>query len=143
MASNIHSRWGHLIIDSSRCLKRCLRQFKDAVLNVPYTLVHLATQMCSKRSTWKVLGLSATRKLGEIFWVIAICVLSEILIWCLSLALRLIDIQFLSAIVGMVMVFVFMLALSRFCDSTERFYMTRIKSKVSHDLDSYLHKRVY
>ncbi|RNJ57892.1 hypothetical protein D7B24_005534 [Verticillium nonalfalfae] len=86
--------------------------------------------MRSKRSTWKVLGLSATRKLGEIFWVIAICVLSEILIWCLSLALRLIDIQFLSAIVGMVMVFVFMLALSRFCDSTERFYMTRIKSKI-------------
>ncbi|KAG7112601.1 hypothetical protein HYQ45_017245 [Verticillium longisporum] len=99
--------------------------------------------MCSKRSTWKVLGLSATRKLGEIFWVIAICVLSEILIWCLSLALRLIDIQFLSAIVGMVMVKQKYERDSSKTDSTERFYMTRIKSKVSHDLDSYLHKRVY
>ncbi|KAM0276804.1 hypothetical protein ACHAQH_006393 [Verticillium albo-atrum] len=86
--------------------------------------------MCSKQSTWKVLEPIVMRKMVEFTSILAICFFSELLIWCLSLALRLIHFQFLSAILGMLVVFLVMTTLSKGFPSTERFYLKRIKSKV-------------
>ncbi|TID01566.1 hypothetical protein CH35J_004852 [Colletotrichum higginsianum] len=68
--------------------------------------------------------------MGEIFWIVVIYIASELLIWCLSLALRLAGLQFLSSILGMLLVFASMVSISQLRPGSDGFYRRNIKSKV-------------
>lgn len=68
--------------------------------------------------------------MGEIFWIVVIYIASELLIWCLSLALRLAGLQFLSSILGMLLVFASMVSVSQLRPGSDGFYRRNIKSKV-------------
>ncbi|KAM0324421.1 hypothetical protein ACHAQA_008203 [Verticillium albo-atrum] len=129
MAAN-ESHTGHLIVDASRCLIQCLRQIRDAAPAITPTLAKSIPPMHIEKSSCKVHALQAAQVVGHTFWVVIICLLSQLLIWCLSLGLRHMGLPFLSAIVGMVLVFAFMATLNKFCSSTESFYTKRIKPKV-------------
>lgn len=71
------------------------------------------------------------RRSVELGWVIAIFFTCELLIWGIYAALRLAGVQFLSPIVGMVAVFLGMLALARVVKRTEDMYGDYLRSKVS------------
>ncbi|ROT38142.1 hypothetical protein SODALDRAFT_400415 [Sodiomyces alkalinus F11] len=67
---------------------------------------------------------------NELFWVVIIYLFSELLIWSLSLALRLAALEYFSAIFSMVVVFLFMTLLHQVCKTSDEFYHLRVKSKV-------------
>ncbi|CCF36039.1 hypothetical protein CH063_07692 [Colletotrichum higginsianum] len=116
---------------------RCLRHF---TYHVPKISLHVPLRM-SRRSSdgknsnsethaWRVRGRTVLRRMGEIFWIVVIYIASELLIWCLSLALRLAGLQFLSSILGMLLVFASMVSISQLRPGSDGFYRRNIKSKV-------------
>lgn len=70
------------------------------------------------------------QRMGDILWVVAIYLTSELLIWGLSLALRPMRLQFLASILGMALVFVVMVSFQQLYPGSEGFYHRNIKSKV-------------
>lgn len=74
---------------------------------------------------------AVTSVAGQLFWVVILYLLSELLIWSLSLALRLARSEYFSTILGMVVVFLSMSLLHQICETSDEFYHLRIKSKAS------------
>lgn len=73
------------------------------------------------------------RRTGEIFWVGVMFLLSQVLIWGLHLVLRPAGLEFLSSILGMMLVFLAMEILNKLCNGTTRFYKDHVKPKVRPD----------
>lgn len=76
---------------------------------------------------------SVIRRTGEIFWVGVMFLLSQVLIWGLHLVLRPAGLEFLSSILGMMLVFLAMEILNKLCNGTSRFYKDHVKPKVRPD----------
>ncbi|KAH6693505.1 hypothetical protein F5X68DRAFT_227917 [Plectosphaerella plurivora] len=70
------------------------------------------------------------RRTGELFWVAVMFLLSQVLIWGLHLALRPAGLEFLSSILGMMLVFLAMEMLNKVCNGTSRLYKDHVKPKV-------------
>jgi hypothetical protein len=86
--------------------------------NTPAALAHVSTVI---------------RRTGEIFWVGVMFLLSQVLIWGLHLVLRPAGLEFLSSILGMMLVFLAMEILNKLCNGTSRFYKDHVKPKVRPD----------
>ena len=71
------------------------------------------------------------RRSLDMGWVVVIFFVCELLIWGIYAALRPAGVQFLSPIVGMVAVFLGMLALARVVKRAEGAYTEYLRSKVS------------
>ncbi|KAL2753023.1 hypothetical protein ACRALDRAFT_2112518 [Sodiomyces alcalophilus JCM 7366] len=67
---------------------------------------------------------------GQLFWVVVLYLLSELLIWSISIALRQAALEYFKTIFGMVVVFLSMTLLNQVCKTSDEFYHLRIKSKV-------------
>ncbi|KAK1721407.1 uncharacterized protein BDZ83DRAFT_583768 [Colletotrichum acutatum] len=70
------------------------------------------------------------QRMRDIFWVGVIYLASELLIWSLFLGLYEYRLDYLSPIIGMVVVLCFMFAISCLCPRSESFYHRHIKCKV-------------
>ncbi|GJC89436.1 hypothetical protein ColLi_12274 [Colletotrichum liriopes] len=84
----------------------------------------------SRTHTWRTCGHPIFQRMGDIFWVAVIYLASELLIWALTFALSPVELQFLSSISGMVLVFAFMVSVSQLCPGSDGFYHRNVKSKV-------------
>ncbi|KAF9875256.1 hypothetical protein CkaCkLH20_07076 [Colletotrichum karsti] len=118
---------------SSFRLPGCLRHFADNVLE---SFPRLPSRMFKRgndqdtSSTWRSCRRSVARRVGVIVWVAVIYLTSELLVWSLSMGLRLAGLQFLSSIAGMILVLASMVALQQVCSGSDVFYHRNIKSKV-------------
>ena len=67
---------------------------------------------------------------SKLFWVVVMFLVCELLIWGIYTALHLAGVEFLSSIVGMVVVFLAMLLLARLAPRSEVLYGKYVKAKV-------------
>ncbi|KAK1573127.1 uncharacterized protein LY79DRAFT_416959 [Colletotrichum navitas] len=120
----------------SRQIRRCLKHFTDNAVkissNLPLRMFSRGTDKKndSRTNTWKTWRHHILQWISAIFGVAVIYLASELLIWGIFLVLRPVRLQFLNSIVGMILVFAFMTAISQFCSGSDVIYNRNIKSKV-------------
>lgn len=85
--------------------------------------------------TWNRRKATVFTRLAHLFWIFVTCLLSEMVIWALSRALAQANVEFLSSICSMFLVFVCMGIALLFWSPTERVYQQLIKPKVHSGLE--------
>ncbi|KAK2040665.1 hypothetical protein LZ31DRAFT_603700 [Colletotrichum somersetense] len=117
-------------------IRHCLRHFTD---NAPKIPSHLLLRMFptgtdeksnGRTNRWNTWRHPILEWMSAIFWVAVIYLASELLIWGIFLVLRPVGLQFLNSILGMVLVFASMTAISQLFSGSDGIYTRNIKSKV-------------
>ncbi|EFQ35974.1 uncharacterized protein GLRG_11118 [Colletotrichum graminicola M1.001] len=120
----------------SQQIQRCLKNFTDNAVkissNLPLRMFSRGTDKNnnSRTNTWKTWRRHTLQWISAILGVAVIYLASELLIWGIFLVLRPVRLQFLNSILGMIMVFAFMAAVSHLCSGSDGIYNRNIKPKV-------------
>ncbi|KAK1494913.1 hypothetical protein CABS01_11141 [Colletotrichum abscissum] len=114
-----------------QCLRLKVRHLTDNVprVRLPLRMFRRDTEENST-DRWEHCTRLIRQRMRDIFWVGVIYLASELLIWSLFLGLYEVRLDYLSPIIGMVVVFCFMFAISYLCPESESFYHRHIKYKV-------------
>ncbi|TKW55871.1 hypothetical protein CTA1_11754 [Colletotrichum tanaceti] len=133
MAASISARFESISLSAYRYIRHFTDHVPKISLHVPLRMSRRSSDgknSSSETHIWRARGRTVLRRMGEIFWVVVIFIASELLIWCLSLALRPAGLEFLSSILGMLLVFASMVSISQLRLGSDGFYRRNIKSKV-------------
>ncbi|KXH28339.1 hypothetical protein CSAL01_00873 [Colletotrichum salicis] len=120
-----------LLSQTLQCLRLKPRHLTDNVRRVrlPLRMFRRGTEENST-DRWEHCTRPIRQRMRDIFWVGVIYLASGLLIWGLYMGLFKPRLEFLSSIIGMVVVFCFMVAISYLCPGSEGFYHRHIKCKV-------------
>ncbi|KAM5351068.1 hypothetical protein ACJ41O_003791 [Fusarium nematophilum] len=125
----------------SEILRRCLRHCSNGALgplssrmrSSPRTLFQAGRDMSNialLSTVWRRRLIAVLREMLAFFWVVVIYLASELVIWGLSRALALAQLEFFSSIFGMVLTFGLMAVAYLWLPSVDEVYQKHIKSKV-------------
>ncbi|GKT47549.1 uncharacterized protein ColSpa_07730 [Colletotrichum spaethianum] len=135
MITNVSARFKLLPLQFRRCLRHFTYNAPKVSTRMPLRMFQRGndernSSTSSRSRAWMTCGRPFVERMGRIFWVAVIYLASELVIWGLTLALRSVGLQFLSSIMGMVLVFALMVSISQLHPGSDSFYYHNVKSKV-------------